>query len=98
MQAASSETWSDLAEVHARGLDVLREAAVDAEAVLPDLGAERVSPRATERAASARHVEVHNDAVAGRETAHEAAHLRHFTRDLVAHEWRRLRMEGTLMP
>jgi len=78
----------NLAEVDARSLEIVGEAAVDAEPVLADLGAERVPAHATQLAAPAGDVEVHDDPVARREAAHLAAHLGHLTRDLVAHDQR----------
>ena len=78
----------DLAQVDARGLEILRESAIRAEAVLADLGAQGVAARPAVLAATAREVEIDDDPVAGGEAAHLAAHLRHFSRDLVAHDER----------
>ena len=86
--ALQGDVVRDLAQVDARRLEVLREPAVDGEAVLADLGAEGVAPHATELAAPAGDVEVHDDPVARREAAHLAADLGHLARDLVAHDQR----------
>ena len=78
----------DLAEVHARCLHVFGEPTVDAEPVLPHVRTQRVAADATELAAAAGQVEVHDDPVPRREPADVLTDFLDLTGDLVAHDER----------